>query len=87
MFSPPSSPETLVYFGKVGDAAALHQGEDFSVRLESEIRIHQGQIQAENLLLNTVAKFQHIADRHGISREDLNELLREKKYNFGSVVG
>jgi|GEM_PF-1713909 len=82
MFKPPELPKVHVFFGSTGEAKNLHAGEDFSTRLEDEIRIHEGQIQCENLLLNTVAKYQHIADSHKIPREELNQLLREHRYNL-----
>lgn len=82
MFTPPDLPETLVYFGPTRDLARLHAGESFGTRLEREIRIHQGQIRAENLLLNTVAKYQHIADTHDIPRDELNAILREHRYHL-----
>jgi hypothetical protein len=85
MFNPPSAPKVLAYFGNTSDVKKLHKGEDFSARLEDEIRIHQGQIQAENLLLNSVAKYQHIASKHHIPRDDFNQLLRDNKYNLDTT--
>src|SRR5579884_3808352 len=82
MFAPPALPKTLVYFGPVKEVAKLHEGEDFTARLEEEIRIHQGQIQAENLLLNTVARYRHVADAHHISRDDFNAAMRESHYQL-----
>jgi len=85
MFSPPELPKPLVYFGPIGEVKKLHSGQDFSTRLEEEIRIHQGQIQAENLLLNTVAKYQHIARANGASREELNRLLHNHHYKLDAI--
>ncbi len=82
MFKPPQLPKVLAYLGPTAEAAKLHTGESFSARLEDEIRIHEGQIQAENFLLNTVAKYQHLAEQKQIPREDLNRILRESHYNL-----
>lgn len=85
MYAPPKLSKVLAYFGPTSELASLHAGENFSTRLEDEIRIHQGQIQAENLLLNTVAKYQHVAKTHGIDRDDFNQILREQHYNLGAT--
>lgn len=85
MFAPPKNPEILVYFGPVKDVAALHQGEDFSMRLEKEIQAHAGQIQAENLLLNTIAHYQHIAAAYTLPRDALNDILRDCHYHLDAA--
>jgi len=85
MFTPPKLPKVLVYFGSISDVAKLHAGQGFGIRIEEEIDAHQGAIQAENLLLNTVAKYQHIARMKNIPREQLNELLRSSHYRLDGV--
>ena len=85
MFMPPKPPKVRVYFGPTKDVATLHEGQTFVTRMEEEIEAHQGAIQAENLLLNTVAKFQHIARNRNIPREELNELLRSSHYQLDAV--
>jgi hypothetical protein len=82
MFMPPKPPKVRVYFGPTRDVARLHEGQTFVTRMEEEIDAHQGAIQAENLLLNTVAKFQQLARNRNIPREELNALLRSSRYRL-----
>lgn len=85
MFKKPEKPLTIVFFGAVAEAANLHAGQSFSERLEKEIALHEGQIQAENLLLNTIAHYQKIAARHDIPREELNDLFKDKRYDLDAI--
>jgi len=84
-FTPPKLPKVHVYFGRTGDVKKLHDGENLSTRLEEEISIHQGQIEAENLLINSVANYMHAAQENGVTREDFNQILRDSHYHLNEV--
>ncbi|MEO9515827.1 MAG: hypothetical protein ABJH45_11435 [Paracoccaceae bacterium] len=60
-------------------------GESFNTRLEAEIAQHQGQIHAENLLLNTIARYRDIATAKGQTRDQFNHMLRHARYDLAKL--
>lgn len=82
MYSNPQTTRVNAFLDDIADVATLHAGETFTQRLEAEIAAHQGQIHAENLLLNTIARFRGIARAKGKSREWFNQAVRDARYDL-----
>lgn len=82
MFSSPQTTNIRVFLDDISVIETLHVGETFHQRLEAEISLHQGQIHAENLLLNTIARFREVALARGQTRENFNQMVRDARYNL-----
>lgn len=87
MFSSPRIANIRVFLDDISEVETLHAGETFHQRLEAEISLHQGQIHAENLLLNTIARFREIAVANGQTREKFNQMVRDARYNLSVLRG
>ena len=74
-----------VFFDDLADIETLHAGETFRQRLEAEIAAHQGHIYAENLLLNTIARFREVALAKGKTREAFNQMVRDARYDLTTL--
>lgn len=82
MFTTPHTVTVQTFFDDIADIETLHAGETFGQRLEAEIDAYQGQIHAENLLLNTISRYRDIALESGKSREAFNKMVRDARYDL-----
>jgi len=85
MFTPPELTKVHTFFGSPSELAHLHVGESFAARMEDEISSHQGQIEAENYLINTIASYQQVAATHDLPADAFAALLRQHKYSLDAV--
>lgn len=82
MYSTRDTTDVRVFFDDIANVETLHRGETFNIRLEAEIDAHQGQIHAENLLMNTIARFRDVAFSNGLSRDKFNQMVRDARYDL-----
>lgn len=82
MFTMPNDMSVHTFFDNISDIETLHAGETFGQRLEAEIDAHLGQIHAENLLLNTIARYRDVASASGQSRYAFNKMVRDARYDL-----
>lgn len=82
MFTSPSTATVHTFFKGIAEVETLHAGEGFNQRLEAEIALHQGQIHAENLLLNTIARYRDVALANGLTRNSFNKMVRDARYDL-----
>lgn len=87
MFKPPELDRVRAYLGKgdISRISQLHGGQSLRDRIEAEVEIHAGQIEAENYLLNTFAKLQAVAAKKDIDSETFAQIMRSNHYDFELV--